>query len=99
MAGQQFVEQFRQLRLRETAVGMAGKILITTAFPLSDARYCATSCIIGPHRQVVSVQPAGVQLEIIGDQLERFRHVPALAVKIKRVGVVLNRWPFIKPEH
>ena len=48
---------------------------------------------------VVSVQPAGVQLEIIGDQLERFRHVPALAVKIKRVGVVLNRWPFIKPEH
>ena len=25
VAGQQFVEQFRQLRLRETAVGMAGK--------------------------------------------------------------------------
>lgn len=48
MASPQLVEQFGQLRLGETPVGMAGKILITTAFPLSDARYCATSCIIGP---------------------------------------------------
>ena len=100
MASQQLVEQFGQLRLRETAVAMAGKNINHYRFSAQRRQILRHLLHNRPgHRQVVSVQPAGVQFEIIGDQLERFRHVPALAIKIKRVGIMLNRRPFIKPEH